>query len=229
MVIYLLSTIITFAAIVYAEVVNNNEADRTTSSNILTNIYPPAVNNFSRGREQAISYANPTWNRMSLSQRAQYIHDVSQELISQKSYNYLSPWIVTCISYHESEFLPQRRTTSRSSTASGLMQVTNTTISGLLQQSWFQPTSPEFQGVARRADTYRMQSSLSMIAQIELGISTLHLKRVEAQSTNIDTILRRYRGSGSGATDRSYSTKIQNCASCMQNSGVSERCLRQAR
>jgi hypothetical protein len=204
------------------------EVRSRNSNDIFQEKYPPVKAQFTRSRNEAVSFGNAKWNALTNSQKAQHIHTLAKELLLRKGYDYLNPWIVVCTSYHESEFIPQWKTTAKSSTASGLMQVTNTTISGLRKQSWFKPLSPEIQR-ATSTDSTRLNTASSMAAQIELGIETFHLKRVEGRTKSEDTLLRRYRGSGSNSTDRNYSSKIRNCSSCINKSGVSQRCLSMAK
>ncbi len=187
--------------------------------------YVPTKAEFATNRNTAISYADPKWNALSLTKKAEYAKGVLDDIIKHKGsdYSYIKSNVIVCLINKESEYIPNRRTTDSRSTASGLGQVTNTTLKELLKKRWFQPLMPGF-NKDLTADNYRKRSAKSIVEQLNLIVSTFHLKRAESGSTNLHTILQRYRGA-SAAINKTYADKIMACKNCVDKNGLTESCL----
>lgn len=78
------------------------------------------------------------------------------------------------------------------------------------------------------ASAYREATAGSMVEQLNLVVSTIHLKRVESRSTNMETLLKRYRGSDA-TTNQRYANQILSCKACLDSNGVTESCLNRVR
>lgn len=198
---------------------------RVNPSNFFTELYIPQTPEFSKNRNTAISYADPKWNALSLTQKAEYAQGVVDAIVAYKGadYSYINSNVIICLINKESDYIPNRRTPTSNSTASGLGQVTNTTITELLKKRWFEPLMPGFNKDVS-ASTYRENSARSIIEQLNLIVSTFHLKRAEAGSTDLTTILKRYRGS-SAAVNTAYANSIMDCKNCVDTNGITEACL----
>ncbi len=193
--------------------------------------YIPKKAEFARNVNTAISYADPKWNALSLTKKAEYSKGVLDDIIKHKGsdYSYIESNVIVCLINHESDYIPNRRADvpESKSTASGLGQVTNTTIRELLKKKWFEPLMPGF-NKDLTADSYRKKSAKSIVEQLNLIVSTFHLKRAESGSTNLHTILKRYRGA-SAAINKTYADKIMACKNCVDKNGLTESCLKKAK
>ncbi len=195
----------------------------------LSNLYPPRTASFSESRRTADSYTNVEWLGMSDLQRANYIMEVSQALVSAHGLSY-SPRVLTCKAFRESCFRPQDTTPGSASTAAGLSQVTVSTARDLFSRGgWFQSKVPGYTEV-RDGRTYYNNMAGSMVAQLEIGMAVLHQKALDNNTTNIKTLLARYYGTSSSTQNNNYANAIYNCAQCIVDSGqVTLQCLGRAR
>lgn len=210
----------------YAETAQGSGNQQGTgSSTVFVEKYIPVKAEFAKKRSTAISYADPKWNALSLTKKAEYTKGVLDDIIKRKGadYSYIKSNVIVCLINKESEYIPNRRTPDSKSTASGLGQVTNTTLKELLRKRWFQPLMPGF-NKDLTADAYRQKSARSIVEQLNLIVSTFHLKRAESGSTNLHTILKRYRGA-SAAINKTYADKIMACKDCIDKNGITESCL----
>ncbi|MGH1468885.1 MAG: hypothetical protein ACRBBP_08420 [Bdellovibrionales bacterium] len=189
----------------------------------LQDVYPPRVASFSESNSEARSFTNANWLALSTVEKASYVHDVSSRLIAAHGLEHLyTPRIITCKVFRESTFRPQ--IDSRYSSAKGISQVVDGTVDAVFRQTNFRFQTPGFEDVTR-GSTFRSRMARSMNAQLELGIAVLEVKRAESGSSNIRTILGRYYGSRTSACNEGYANRIFNCAVCMRDTGISERCL----
>lgn len=225
-IVYSFFVFITSIHFVHADEVGEGKSTRNVSAKVAQfyDKYTPVQAVFSTNRKKAESLADPEWRKLNKVDRAKYSKGVLEELIKYKGLTYLPANLMVCIINMESEYIPNWRTPTKGSTASGLGQVTNTTLKGLLSQRWFSPIMPGF-SKDMSASQYREASAKSIIEQLNLIMSTLHLKRVESGSTNLTTLLHRYRGADK-KTNQAYANKIMNCKNCVDKNGVTAGCLK---
>lgn len=196
--------------------------------------FPPKTARFSTSRSTAESYTNSRWAGMSYTQKAEYMDRKYGELLRAHNMSgTYSPKILVCKAYKESNFRPQIRTSDSRSTASGVSQITRSTaIDTFSRGGWFRSKVEGFTHI-RNGREFHERMAGSMLAQMEFGIAILDQKRrdrgLSASSGNINRILQGYYGSGSASANRTYANKIMSCASCVESSGYSQRCLEMAR
>lgn len=212
-----------------AEIASGQGQQQASASSYFVEQYIPRKADFSTNVNTAISYADPKWNALSLTQKAEHVQGVVDTLLAYRGsdYSYINSNVIICMIKKESDYRPNIRTSSPKSTASGLGQVTQGTIKELLTKRWFQPLMPGFNKDLSPKD-YRVKSAGSMNEQINLIVSVFHLKRAEAGSRDMHTILKRYRGA-SASINKAYADDVMACKNCIDKNGITESCLEKAR
>jgi len=203
---------------------------------VLREDFPPRVADFAdpvldenghEDRSIALSYANASWNEMSLVARAEYLDDKYGDLLNAHGVrNTYDPKTLVCKTYRESSFDPQ--VGNRVSSAAGLSQVIIGTASDTFSRGGFRSKVEGFTHIQSGREFYSKMAG-SMLAQMELGIGVLEQKRkdkgLSRSSNNIHRILQGYYGNGSSAANEAYASEILDCVTCVQDFGYSNNCL----
>ena len=214
----------------------------------LCNDFPPRKATFvpSSTPKKTEGATNAKWVSMSASERAKYIMDHYKRIQEKTQYgcNY-SPRILTCKTYRESLFHPQWQTAVKNSSASGLAQITKTTMKDMVNRYNFKSVIPGTTHMRSFTEFWKGQQS-NILLQMNLSLGVFDMKRKDMQSKNrksknkksknkphcssIKSILRKYYGNPRQSCNNDYADNIYGCAVCIRdnNNQISKRCLKKS-
>lgn len=185
---------------------------------------------------EAKACAPAAWRKLSAVERAEHMRKSFRALIEAHGWKDrpYTPEHLTCIAYHESTLNPQMQNTGGSN-AFGLGQVMKGTANEIFatnaKYNWFESSKVQGFKKVTSGTEFLDKMRTSLLAQMELSLLALELKRREAgNKESSSVIIGNYRGAGKAENQR-YAAHIRDCAKCINNGAgrVTEGCLKKAK
>lgn len=224
-----------------SETTSTRKRSKTSSNDPLYNDYPPRTPAFAVGYSAALKNTSSEWMSLNKIQQAQYLFDKYNALLAAHPFPLQDASLLLCKTQRESNtsvnghqyFAPQVTTTVPRSDASGISQILSSTAADLFNRySFFRSRVAGFENIHNGRQFHQAMAG-NMIAQMELGMAVMEMKRRDVGCRTQKCLAGHYYGkegncqSGVSHND-DYASKVLACKSCIDSQGISYTCLNKA-